>query len=116
VGKLHKIKDDKIRNYRLFNQRIISDHKRLVAQFNELKRFNILLVHKEQKLRLQIRKGSLTIKEPWVGMEIARTEVQRVKIRKKGFISLHNGTINFNNEKIVKCGYEEEDTTQKVLL
>lgn len=34
LDKLNKIKNDKIRKYKLINQRLINDHKRLISQLN----------------------------------------------------------------------------------
>jgi hypothetical protein len=46
LDKLNKIKCDKIRNYKQINQRLINDHKRLISQLNELKRYSCFLSKK----------------------------------------------------------------------
>ena len=83
--KMDTIKNEKMKKFKLYEQRLGSDSKKLISQYNQLKTYNEYL-HKRQE------KAKKMIKE--TGERIERTSKDQLKkkpILKRGvLVSLHN--------------------------
>ena len=60
---MNTIKNEKIRKCIIINEKLIGDNKKLTSQLNELRRYNDYLEKKQKKIKLQISRGSLSLKD-----------------------------------------------------
>ena len=79
---MNRIKNERIKQFKVYERRLGNDSKKLVSQYNELKTYNDYLHKKEMATRDRIRKYEETKK--------GRRTVKKAQIKKGVFISFHN--------------------------